>query len=185
MAGTGRRFFFQNCTLPVSYPCPSRVHRYDGHGYVGIFLMFLFFLSVFCFFFGGYGYWFDVNRGEFFWNLNFTGRRVNGYNGFFPKKRWLALLKPVPVYPFTCLYPGTGTAGTRHGYRWYQAWVHGYGLYPAGFSKPLNGLIPNESRASHKPQFFLPVLIVKKKCTTVYITQPISYFLFKTNLKTG
>jgi hypothetical protein len=26
-------FFFQNYTLPVSYPCPSRVHGYHGHGY--------------------------------------------------------------------------------------------------------------------------------------------------------
>jgi hypothetical protein len=26
-------FFFKNHTLPVSYPCPSRVHGYHGHGY--------------------------------------------------------------------------------------------------------------------------------------------------------
>jgi hypothetical protein len=30
--GMGRRFFFQNRTLPVSYLCPSRVH---GYGYGG------------------------------------------------------------------------------------------------------------------------------------------------------
>jgi hypothetical protein len=28
-------FFFQNRTLPASYPCPSRVHRYHKHGYHG------------------------------------------------------------------------------------------------------------------------------------------------------
>jgi hypothetical protein len=37
----GRRFFFQNCTLSVSYPCPFRVHGY--HGYGGYFFLFLFF----------------------------------------------------------------------------------------------------------------------------------------------
>jgi hypothetical protein len=46
--------------------------------------------------------------------------------GFFQKK---TLLKPVPVYP---PIPGHG-----YGYRGYRARVHGYGLYPAGFSKPL------------------------------------------------
>jgi hypothetical protein len=41
-----------------------------------------------------------------------------GYNGFFPKKHCPALLKSVPVYQFTRLYPGTGTdtAGTGRGY---------------------------------------------------------------------
>jgi hypothetical protein len=34
-AGTGRRFFFQNRTLPVSYSCPSRVHGYHRYGYEG------------------------------------------------------------------------------------------------------------------------------------------------------
>jgi hypothetical protein len=58
-----------------------------------------------------------------------TGTRVNGYgyNGFFSKK---TLPDPsqtrirVPVYP---PIPGHG----------YGPRVHGYGLYPAGFSKPL------------------------------------------------
>jgi hypothetical protein len=53
----------------------------------------------------------------------------NGY-GFFPKKNWPALLKFVPVYP---PIPGHG-----YKYRGYRTRVHGYGLYPAGFSKPLD-----------------------------------------------
>jgi hypothetical protein len=32
-AGTGRRVFFQNRALPVSYPCPSWVHGYHRYGY--------------------------------------------------------------------------------------------------------------------------------------------------------
>jgi hypothetical protein len=52
-AGTGtagRRvdgFFFQNRTVLVSYPCPSRVHGYHGYGYgysgkdTCVFLLFL------------------------------------------------------------------------------------------------------------------------------------------------
>jgi hypothetical protein len=62
------------------------------------------------------------------------GQRVNGYgyNGFFPKKTDRPFSNP---YPFTRLYPGTGTgtAGTGHGYT-------GTGLYSAGFSKPLCGV---------------------------------------------
>jgi hypothetical protein len=48
-----------------------------------------------------------------------TGTRVNGYgyNRFFPKKKLPAFLKLIPVY---LPIPG-----------------HGYGLYPAGFNKPL------------------------------------------------
>jgi hypothetical protein len=84
--------------------------------------------------FGGYGYWFDVNWGEIFLNLNFTGRQVRvrwgvgtrarvhgrrvneyGYNRFFPKKRDLPFSNP---YLCTRLYPSTGTdiVGTGHEY---------------------------------------------------------------------
>jgi hypothetical protein len=58
-----------------------------------------------------------------------TGGGVNGY-GFFSKKNWPALLKSVPVYP---PIPGHG-----YKYRGYRTRVHGYGLYPAGFSIPLD-----------------------------------------------
>jgi hypothetical protein len=63
-----------------------------------------------------------------------------GYNGFFFKKKTdRPFSKP---YPFTRLYPGTGTDRGYRGYtgtgtRRYGPRVHGYGLYPAGFSKPL------------------------------------------------
>jgi hypothetical protein len=67
-------------------------------------------------------------------------RAAAGITGFFQKKNWPALLKPVPIYPPIL----------RHGYG-YRARVHGYGLYPTGFSKPLLGTTENESgRAKHE-----------------------------------
>jgi hypothetical protein len=94
--------------------------------------------------FGGYGYGFDLmwTGGKIFeiWKSRVRGREYgyagtgtrarvcgHGYNGFFPKKHWPALLKPVPVYPLP--------AYTRARVRVQR--VHGYGLYPAGFSNPL------------------------------------------------
>jgi hypothetical protein len=63
-----------------------------------------------------------------------TGTWVNGYryNGFFPKKKLIGPSQTrtrVPVYP---PIPGHG-----YRYRGYGPRVHGYGLYPTGFSKPL------------------------------------------------
>jgi hypothetical protein len=130
MADTSRRVFFSNpyptrlITVPVA---GTRVRGYSGTGRrvrVREFLNFFFFC---CFFFqrvrgsagtgidlmwtegGNFEIWISRVRGRGY------GRRVRGlgYNGFFPKKTWPALLKPVPVYPFTRLYPGTGT-GTEH-----------------------------------------------------------------------
>jgi hypothetical protein len=55
-------FFFQNRTLSVSYPCPSRVHGYHGHGYgygyvpylflfvVSIFFYYFYFINIFLFY---------------------------------------------------------------------------------------------------------------------------------------
>jgi hypothetical protein len=75
-----------------------------------------------------------------------TGTRVTGkqvrVQRVFPKKKVTdSLLKPVPVYPFTHIYPDTNTnTGHRYGYRRYRTRVHGYGLYPTGFSKPLDAI---------------------------------------------
>jgi hypothetical protein len=73
---------------------------------------------------------------------------VGGYNGyeytrFFPKKKLTGPSQThtrVPVYP-----PILG-----HGYEYcgYRVRVHGYGLYPAGFSKPLTKKNINPSRLS-------------------------------------
>jgi hypothetical protein len=56
----------------------------------------------------------------------YTGTRVRIQRIFFQKKGDRPFSNP---YPFTRLYPGTGTGTAGTG--------HGYGLYPAGFSKPL------------------------------------------------
>jgi hypothetical protein len=107
-------FFFQNRTLPVLYPCPSRVHEYhrygyggtrarvDGYGYGNFF---------FCFFpAGSAGTSMGIDlmwTGGGFLKFEFHGSTGTGggytgtgTNGFFQKKKktWPALLKPVPVY---------------------------------------------------------------------------------------
>jgi hypothetical protein len=63
-----------------------------------------------------------------------VGTRVNGYryNGFFPKK----MTGPSQTRTRISVYPPI--PGHGYGYRGYGPRVHGYGLYPAGFSKPLH-----------------------------------------------
>jgi hypothetical protein len=126
-----RRFFFQNRILPVSYPCPVvgtrvrvRVRGYSGSG------------TGTEFFPSGYGYWFDVNRGGIFeiWisrvgRYEVRGRRVQRI--FSKKKRDRPFSNP-----YQCTHLPTYTRA-RIKYRGYRVRVHGHGLYPADFSKPL------------------------------------------------
>jgi hypothetical protein len=87
----------------------------DGYGYENFLffflLLFLFYKYFFLLFFSSgftgrrVGYWFDVNRGKNFWNLNFAGMGA-GTTDFFQEKRDRSFSNP---YPFTRLYPDTGT----------------------------------------------------------------------------